>query len=84
MFTSWAAGVVSEDIMTFLAFCVLVLVVCAIAALVTWIMRQFLPNAPALVEKIVWGVAVLIILVTLLQAIGIVSLSGGPMIPRLK
>lgn len=63
-------------------FFLLILVVALAAALTAWAIGYFAPGAPPIVVKIVWGVAVLIIIVALLQALGLIG--AGPQIPRLR
>ena len=68
--------------MGFGAFIVFAFIVLAIAWLGVWCIGQFLPGAPAVVSKLIWGIAVLIILITLAQAFGIMG--HDVMIPRLR
>ena len=65
-----------------LEFFILVLVVVVLAALTVWAIGQFAPGTPPLIIKIVWGVAVLIIVVVLIQALGLMG--HDPQIPRLR
>ena len=65
--------------MGFFAFIVLCFVVCAIAWLGVWLISYFIPGVPAIVPKIIWGVAIFIILMTLLRATGL--LTYDPKIP---
>lgn len=66
------------DVVSFFVLCVIV--VC-LAALAVWAIGYFAPGHPAMVDKLIWGVAVLVILVTLVQAIGL--LGHSPRIPHL-
>jgi hypothetical protein len=63
-------------------FFVLLLVVVIFAALTVWAIGKFAPGTPALVTNIVWGVAIVIIVVTLLRATGIIGMD--PQIPRIR
>ena len=68
--------------MGLIEFFILVIVVVVLAALATWAIRTFAPGTPAIITNIVWCVAVLIIVVTLIQALGL--LGHDPQIPRLR
>lgn len=68
--------------MGFGAFLVFAFIVLAIAWLAVWCIGQFLPGSPALIVTLIWGIAVLIILVTLAQAMGLMG--HDVMIPRLR
>ncbi len=68
--------------MGFGAFIVFAFIVLAIAWLGVWCINQFLPGAPAIVTTLIWGIAVLIILLTLAQAFGI--LGHDVPIPRIR
>jgi len=63
-------------------FAILCFVVCLIAWAAVWAIGYFIPTVPAIVPKLIWGVAVLIIVVALLRATGIMGLD--PQIPRLR
>lgn len=67
--------------MGFGEFIFLCIIVIAIAWIGVWILGQFVPGHPAIVDKIIWGVAVLIILVSLFRALGIMS--HDPQIPKI-
>jgi len=67
--------------MGFLEFIILCAIVVAIAGGGTWALRYFMPEHPQIIELIIWGVAILIIVVALLRATGL--LSHDPQIPRL-
>lgn len=67
--------------MSFIAFIILCVVVCAIASIGCWALRRFLPGHPVTVDYIIWGVALFIILVNLFGATGLVRYD--PQIPRL-
>lgn len=66
------------DVVSFFILCV---VVVCLAALAVWAIGYFAPGHPMMIDKLIWGVAVLIILVTLVQVTGLVGHS--PRIPRL-
>ena len=66
--------------MGFLEFIILCFLVLAIAWMATWALGYFLPGHPAIVDKLIWGIAVAIILITLLQATGIMK--HDPQIPH--
>lgn len=59
--------------MGFGAFLVFCLVVVAFAWITTWVISYFAPNAPGIIVKIIWGVAVLLILVQLASAVGLLG-----------
>jgi len=59
--------------MGFIEFLILCFVVLVAAALFVWAANYFAPGHPAIVDKLAWGVAILIILVVLLRATGILS-----------
>jgi hypothetical protein len=59
--------------MGFGAFLIFCLVVVAFAWLATWIVGYFFANAPGIIVKIIWGVAVLIIIVQLASAVGLLG-----------
>jgi len=65
--------------MGFIAFLVLVFVVVLIAAFAVWVLKQ-IPNVPGIFQTVIWGVALLIILVVLLRAVGV--LGGDIQIPH--
>lgn len=68
--------------MTFVAFGALVIVVCVVAWIVTLILKK-IPDTPAWASQIVWLVALLIVIATLLEAMGILG-GTNPTIPRLR
>ena len=61
-------------------FFLLCLLVCCLAAATVWAIGYFAGGAPAIVPKLVWGVALFVIVVALANAIGLVDV---PM-PRLR
>jgi len=48
--------------------------------LAIWVIGQLAPSHPAIIDKLIWIVAVLIIVALLLQAFG---LTGGPRVPHI-
>jgi len=56
-----------------IAFFVLILVVVVAAAVTVRLIAYFAPGTPDLIGQIVWGVAILLILVVLLRALGVVG-----------
>jgi len=72
--------------MGFLEFVIFLFVVLAIAAGVMWCIGRFIQNPPAWAGTVVWGVALFIIVVTLLRVTGVwdTILSHDPKIPSLK
>jgi len=68
--------------MGFIEFIVICIVVIALAWCGTWALDYFFAGHPAIVNKLIWGIAVVIILVILAQAIGLMS--HDPKIPSLK
>lgn len=67
--------------MGFGAFLIYVFVVVLLAWLATWAIAHLLPGTPAIIPSLIWIVAVLILVVTLLRAMGL--LGADPAIPRL-
>jgi hypothetical protein len=63
-------------------FFILVLVVVICAAITVWAIGAFAPGTPAIVPKLVWALAVVIIIYTLAQAVGLFSHDVA--IPRLR
>lgn len=60
------------------------LILCLIAVGIAWVavyaLGALFPGHPAIVDKIIWGIALLIIIVALLQATGIMKYD--PKIPH--
>jgi len=67
--------------MGFGAFIILCIVVCVLAWVGSWVIGQLAPGHPAIVDRIIWIAAVVIIAIALLQATGIMS--HDPQIPKL-
>lgn len=63
-------------------FFVYIIVVVAVAWVTVWLINWFFPGHPAIIDKIVWGVAVVLILFMLGDAIGLWA--HDPRIPRLR
>lgn len=63
------------------SFIFLCIIVVAIAWIGVWALNEFLSGHPPIVDKLIWGVAVLIILFNLFSALGL--LSYDPQIPRI-
>lgn len=68
--------------MGFGAFVVFCLIVVAVAWVATWAIGYFAPSAPAIIHKLIWGVAIVIILVQLATAFGLMG--RDVQIPRLR
>jgi hypothetical protein len=68
--------------MGIIEFFIIVFVCCVLAFLINWALAKFAPGTPAIVPMVVWGVAVLIILVTLARAMGLMGID--PQIPRIR
>lgn len=68
--------------MGIIEFFVLCVVVVIAAALAVWAMGYFAPGHPPLVDRLVWGVAIVIVAFALLQATGL--LNHDPQIPRIR
>lgn len=68
--------------MGFGAFLILCLIVCGLAWCATALIQYFYSGCPAIVPKIIWGVAILIILYTLVTAMGL--LGHDVPIPRVR
>ena len=66
--------------MGLIEFIVMCLIVVVIAWIGTWVIGQ-IPNCPPIIPKMIWIVAVIIIVVALLRAIGL--LGHDPQIPKL-
>jgi hypothetical protein len=61
----------------------LIVIACVVLAwLAVWALGFLAPGHPAMIDHIIWGVAVLIIVVTLARAMGL--LGYDPQIPRLR
>jgi len=65
-----------------LEFFFLVVVVVIGAAITTWAIGYFAPDHPKLIDRIVWGVAIVIIIFALVVATGL--LARDPRIPSLR
>ena len=68
--------------MGFIEFLVLCFVVVGIAWLAVWALGYFWTGHPAIIDKVIWGIAIAIILVTLIRATGL--LAHDPQIPKLR
>ena len=68
--------------MGLISFLLLVVVVVVLTWLAVWAIGYFAPGHPAVVDHILWGVAIVIILVYFAQAIGLWGYD--PKIPRLR
>ena len=68
--------------MGFLEFLLTVFVICVLAGVFTWAITTFVPSAPGWIIQLVWGLAVVLILVLILQATGLMNYD--PKIPRVK
>jgi hypothetical protein len=66
--------------MGLLEFGIFAILVLAIAALIVWVAGKLAPGHPALIDNVVWVLAVVIIVVMLAKALG---LSDVP-IPRIR
>ena len=60
----------------------LVIVVVLGAALTTWVIGYFAPDHPKIIDKLVWGLAVVIIIYALVIATGL--LARDPRIPSIR
>jgi len=67
--------------MGFIEFIVLCIIVLVIAWVGVLVLGKLVPGHPPIVDTLIWGVAILIIIVALLRAIGIMN--HDPQIPRL-
>lgn len=67
--------------MGIIEFFIIVIVVCVCAAAV-WLIQYAAPGTPGIVYKIIWGVAILLILVLLFNALGLARFD--PQIPRVR
>jgi uncharacterized BrkB/YihY/UPF0761 family membrane protein len=68
--------------MGFLEFLIMTVVTVALATVAVWLLGHFLPGHPPIVDTVIWGVAVLIIVVMLVRAMGLMSYD--PQIPQVK
>lgn len=59
--------------MGFLEFGVFCLITLAIAWFLNWLLNTFIPSHPAVVNQIIWGLAILIIILKLAAAVGILG-----------
>jgi hypothetical protein len=66
--------------MGIIEFFILCFVVVLFAGLLTWGLGQLVPDHPALIDRVIWFVAVVVILFALIQATGI--LGHDPRIPH--
>lgn len=71
-----------EIAMGILEFFALVIVVVLGAALTTWVIGFFAPDHPTIIDRIVWGLAVMLILWALVSATGLLALD--PKIPSIR
>ena len=63
-------------------FFLLCVVVVLLAALAVWVIDYFAPGHPDIIDKLIWGVAVVVVIIALAQATGL--LGHDPQIPRLR
>lgn len=63
-------------------FFILCVVTVVLGALTVWAIGYFTTSHPAVIDKIIWGVVILIIVVALVQAVGLLGID--PQIPRLR
>jgi hypothetical protein len=68
--------------MGLIEFFVFIVIVVVLGWLAVWGLGQLAPGHPAIIDKIIWFVVVLLIVVVLFQAIGLVG--HDPQIPRLR
>jgi len=68
--------------MGLIEFFVVVLVCCFLAWAACWLLGKFAPGTPAFVPMVIWTVAVIIIVFTLVKALGLYGID--PQIPRLR
>lgn len=66
--------------MGFLAFGIFCFITLAMAWIIIWVLGYFLPGHPALVDKIIWGIALLMIVLKLLAVTGLMA--HDPQIPH--
>jgi hypothetical protein len=67
--------------MGILEFFVLAVVVGVLAWLAVWVLGKLAPGHPKLLDNLIWFVACLVLILTLLQALGL--LGHDPQIPRI-
>ena len=68
--------------MGLIEFAILAFVVVVIAWLCVWGMGVMAPGHPGTIDKIIWAVAILVIVMVLARALGLTSYD--PQIPRLR
>jgi hypothetical protein len=68
--------------MGLIEFFIVVIVCCVLAWAACWFIGWMAPGHPPFVDFLIWGVACLIILVTLMKALGLYGID--PQIPRLR
>lgn len=66
--------------MLFVTLLIYIVLVVLLAYLAIWVIGQLAPSHPAIIDKLIWIVAVLIVVMLLMQAFG---LAGGPRVPQL-
>jgi len=67
--------------MGFLEFIIFCAIVLGIAWLGTWALGYFMPGHPDLIDKIIWGLAIVIIIIKIVQVTGL--LGHDPQIPHI-
>jgi hypothetical protein len=68
--------------MGFGAFIIICIIVVALAWGGTWALGYIAPGHPAIIDKLIWILAIVIIVITLLNATGLMSYD--PQIPRVR
>ncbi len=68
--------------MGIIEFFVVVFVVAAAAGVTVWAIKRFIPSAPPFFVNVVWGAAVIVILVLIASVLGLTGID--PRIPRLR
>ena len=68
--------------MGILEFFVGVVVVVLLGALATWVIDYFAPGHPAFIDRLIWGVVILVIVMVLANVTGL--LRYDPLIPRFR
>jgi hypothetical protein len=66
---------------TLIALFVYIVIVVVLGYVAVWVMGQIAPGHPAVIDRIIWVVVVLIVVLVVANAVG---LTGGPMVPRFR
>lgn len=68
--------------MGFIAFVISCLFILGIAWVGVWAAGYIAPGHPAIVDRLIWGIAIMLIIVSFLQAVGVMQ--HDPIIPHIN